>query len=145
LFVNPRFASECRRRWWLIAAVWVALTVLLLLGSPPGAQGIAELRKLCFALATGVLIVAIDKARVRPLGLLAPVGRAGYGLYALHAPLTYTLIVYGIAWWIVLAANVLVGLLIHWAIERPLVDFGRALRHRLARRAIAARSVRAVP
>jgi peptidoglycan/LPS O-acetylase OafA/YrhL len=145
LFVNPRFASECRRRWWLILAVWAALTVLLLFGAPAGIQAVAELRKLCFALAAGVLIAATDNARLRPLAVLAPVGRAGYGIYAMHAPLTYTLIVYGLAWWIVLLANVLAGLLIHWAIERPLVDLGRALRNRLARRTIAAAPMRAMP
>jgi hypothetical protein len=40
---------------------------------------------------------------------------------------------------------VLAGLLIHWAIERPLVDLGRALRNRLARRTIAAAPMRAMP
>ena len=92
----------------------------------------------------GVLIAAMDHAPMRPLARLAPLGRAGYGLYAIHAPLTYTLIVYGVAWWIVLVANVLAGLLVHSAIERPLADIGRALRHRLAPRSIAAVSVRAV-
>jgi hypothetical protein len=32
----------------------------------------------------------------------------------------------------------LTGILIHWAIERPLVAFGRALRGRLAPRPVAA-------
>jgi peptidoglycan/LPS O-acetylase OafA/YrhL len=137
LFVNPRFAIACRQRWWLILGVWAALTALLLLGAPPGVQAIAELRKLCFALATGVLIVAMDNARMPRLRVLAPVGRAGYGLYAMHAPLSYTLVVYGVTWWIVLAVNVAAGLLVHWAIERPVADFGRALRHRLAPRVIA--------
>jgi peptidoglycan/LPS O-acetylase OafA/YrhL len=138
LFVDRRFASECKQRWWLIVGAWAALTaLLLLLGSPPGVQAIAELRKVCFALATGVLIVAMDNARLPRLRVLAPIGRAGYGLYALHAPLTYTLVVYGVAWWIVLIANVLAGLLVHRAIERPLADIGRALRRRLAQRAIA--------
>jgi peptidoglycan/LPS O-acetylase OafA/YrhL len=142
LFVNPRFAEACARRWWLIAAAWVLLTALLL-ASPPAAQALAEARKLCFALATGVLIVAMDDARLRRFGALALVGRAGYGLYAMHAPLTYTLVIYGTPWWAVLIANVLSGLLIHWAIERPLVDFGRVLRGRLAPRPIA-EPVRAV-
>jgi len=136
LFVDPRVAAACRRHWWLIAAVWVALTALLLLGSPPGVQAIAEWRKLCFGLGIGVLIAAADNIRLRPLAALAPVGRAGYGLYAMHAPLTYPLVIYGVAWWVVLVANVLVGLLVHWTIERPLADMGRALRGRLAARTL---------
>jgi len=142
LFVNPRFASECRRRWWLIAAVWVILTTLLLLWPPPGVQAIAELRKLSFALLTGVLIAAADTVRVRPLAALAPVGRAGYGLYALHAPLTYTLIVYGVAWWIVLFANVVTGLIVDSPMVAPLVSLGRTLRNRLAPSTLAAARTR---
>jgi peptidoglycan/LPS O-acetylase OafA/YrhL len=130
-FVNPAFARASTRRLWLILLVWAALTALLMLAHPPAALAIAEIRKLCFALGIGVLIYAVDNLPLRG-GALALVGRAGYGLYAIHAPLTYTLAIYGVAWWLVLMANVLAGLLLHYAVERPLIDVGRMLRLRLA-------------
>jgi peptidoglycan/LPS O-acetylase OafA/YrhL len=137
-FVNPHFAEACRRRWWLVAAAWAGLSAVLLPSSPPALLALAELRKLCLALGTGMLIYAADNVRPNRTGGLAPVGRAGYGLYAMHAPLTYTLVVYGAAWWAVLAANIVTGLIVHWLVERPLVDLGRILRRRLAPRPLAA-------
>jgi peptidoglycan/LPS O-acetylase OafA/YrhL len=137
-FVNPAFARASTRRLWLILLAWAALTALMLLW-PPAALALAELRKLCFALGIGVLIVAVDNVGLRGFGALALVGRSGYGLYAVHAPLTYTLVIYGIRWWLVLIANVAAGLLLHYAVERPLVDLGRNLRLRLASRSAAIR------
>lgn len=138
-FVNPAFARACSRRLWLIALFWVALTLLLQLPSLPAALAVAELRKLCFALGIGVMIVAVDHIRLRGLGALALVGRSGYGLYAFHAPLTYTLVIYGVRWWLVLAANVTLGIALHYAVERPLIDLGRTVRLRLAARTAAVR------
>jgi hypothetical protein len=137
-FVNPVFARACTRRLWLIALAWAALTALMLL-SPPATLALSELRKLCFALGVGVLIVVVDNFRLRGFGALALVGRSGYGLYAVHAPLTYTLVIYGVRWWLVLMANVAAGLALHYAVERPLVDLGRNLRLKLASRAAAIR------
>jgi peptidoglycan/LPS O-acetylase OafA/YrhL len=137
-FVNPAFARACTRRLWLIALAWAALTALMPL-APPAALALAELRKLCFALGIGVLIVVVDNVRLRGFGALALVGRSGYGLYAVHAPLTYTLVIYGVRWWLVLTANVAAGLALHYAVERPLVDLGRNLRLRLASRTAAIR------
>lgn len=133
-FVNPAFSRTCRRRLWPIVLVWAALTALLLLPAPPAALALAELRKLCFALGVGVLIVAIDGIRLRGLGALALVGRAGYGLYAMHAPLTYTLVIYGVRWWLILAADVALGIALHYAVERPLIELGRKLRLQRAAR-----------
>lgn len=130
-FVSPAFAEACRRRWWLILLGWAALTALLTLGTPlPPA--VAELRKLVFALGVGILICAADNLRLRGFHPLVPIGRAGYGLYAVHAPLTYTLAIYGVRWWLVLAVNIAAGLVLHCAVERPLIAVGRRLRLRLA-------------
>lgn len=137
LFVNPDFAAAVRRRIWVVAAIWGALTLLLVLPGLPAALAVAEIRKLAFALAAGALIYWVDDSRLRPPRGLALVGRAGYGLYALHAPLTYMLALYGCPWWVNIGANIGTGLLIHRWVERPLIDLGRAVRFRLAARASA--------
>ena len=134
LFVDPAFAEAVKRRIWAVAAAWLALSLALWAFASPAAQGIAEMRKLAFALAVGVLIYVIDNIRMPWASALTPVGRAGYGLYVVHAPLTYTLALYGCPWWANLAANVLAGLVIHRLIERPLIDVGRAVHSRLAAR-----------
>jgi len=131
-FANPDFARTCNRRLWLIVAAWGLLTVLLLTTAPPGVLAWAEIRKLCFALAVGVLIERVDRENLQGSWLLAPLGRAGYGLYAIHAPLTYSLLIYGAPWWSVLIADIAAGLLIHQMIERPMIGLGRSLQGRLA-------------
>ncbi|HEV8680241.1 MAG TPA: acyltransferase [Stellaceae bacterium] len=141
-FVNPAFSRACAGRLWWIVIAWVALGLVLALTSPPAVLALAELRKLCFALGVGILIVAMDNARLAGLGPLALIGRAGYGLYAIHAPLTYTLAIYGLPWWAVLTTNVLAGLVIHVVIERPLIDLGRLVRGRLAPPALAVPAAR---
>jgi peptidoglycan/LPS O-acetylase OafA/YrhL len=138
-FVNPAFARACARKLWLIALAWGVLTAMILLMSRlPAPLAVAEARKLCFALGVGVAIYAIDNVRLKGLGGLSLIGRAGYGLYAIHAPLTYTLTIYGVPWWAILIANVLAALVIYRLIERPLIGVGRVLVGRLARRPIAA-------
>jgi peptidoglycan/LPS O-acetylase OafA/YrhL len=137
-FVNPAFAAMCRRRLWLLAVAWAALTALLMWGHPPGGIAIAELRKLVFAIGIGVLIRALDQDELKGWGAVALIGRAGYGLYALHAPLTYTLVIYGAPWWGILVANLLMCLAIHRTIERPMIRCGRFLRERLVARPLAA-------
>lgn len=143
-FVNPTFAAACRRRLWLIALVWVALTLLLLFTAPPAMTALAEIRKLSFALGIGVLIRVLDDMRLKHAGPFALIGRSGYGLYAIHAPLSYTLAIYGLRWWAIVIADVLAGLILHWVIERPLIELGRAVRLRLSSRSVAA-PVRAAP
>ena len=128
--VSPAFAGACTSRIRAIAVVWAVLTVLLMLG-PALMPVVAELRKLVFALGIGVLIRAMDNFRLRGFHPLAAVGRAGYGLYAIHAPLTYSLAIYGAPWWLTLCANIAAGLLLHYTIERPLIAVGRRLRLRL--------------
>ena len=63
--------------------------------------------------------------------MLALIGRAGYGIYAPHAPLNYMLVIYGVAWLAILGANIGLGIVIHLLLGRPLTEFGRGLRSRL--------------
>jgi hypothetical protein len=115
----------------LVIAGWLVLTVILMWFSTPVALAVAELRKLLFVSGIGVLVYAADRVWLVELGLLALIGRAGYGIYALHAPLTYMLVIYGVAWLAILAANIGLGIVIHLPLGRPLTEFGRGLRSRL--------------
>jgi peptidoglycan/LPS O-acetylase OafA/YrhL len=130
-FVNPEFAENWARRIWPLAAAWLVLSALLLWTHAHGALGLAELRKLIFAIGVGVFIHRLDRRQWRGLAILAPVGRAGYGLYALHAPVTYTLVIYGAPWWSILLTNLALCLVVHHLIERPLAGWGRILRERV--------------
>jgi len=138
LFVNPVFAGAVGRKVWIIVAAWAALTWALWEFDLPAALAIAELRKLCFAAAVGMLIHAMDGVRLPHLGGLTLVGRSGYGIYALHAPLTYTLAIYDAPWWLNLAANISIGLAVHRLIENPLIDIGRLVRLKMARHPLSA-------
>src|SRR5262249_24484935 len=136
-FVNPTFAEACARRFWPLAIARLALSAVLLLWHPPLAQALAEFRKLLFAAGIGLLIVAMDRSSWRALAPLAPIGRAGYGLYALHAPLTYTLVIYSTPWWAIVIANLMTCMIVHSVIERPLAARGRTLRQRLVAQPLA--------
>jgi hypothetical protein len=41
------------------------------------------------------------------------------------------LVIYGVAWLAILAANIGLGIVIHLLLGRPLTEFGRGLRSRL--------------
>jgi len=131
LFVNPAVARAIRRRVWAIVLAWAVLTLAMSAVELPAVQAVAELRKLLFALAVGVAIHLLDGVRAPALRPLTLVGRAGYSIYALHAPLTYTLVIYGVPWWATATANVLLGIATYRLIERPLVGVGRAFSFRL--------------
>ena len=131
-FVNPRFARVAAAKLPLVIASWLVLTaVLMWLPTSPVALGIAEIRKLFFACGVGVLVYAADRTPLFRFGVSALVGRAGYSIYALHAPLTYTLVIYDLNWLAVLAVNLALGIAIHLLLERTLTEFGRGLRSRL--------------
>ena len=68
--------------------------------------------------------------------MLALIGRAGYGIYAPHAPLTYMLVIYGVAWLAIWAANIGLGIVIHLLLgrrlDRAMSDWRRQPRRWLA-------------
>jgi hypothetical protein len=133
LFVNPVFAESVRRRVWVVLVGWAVMTSALCIFDLPATLAIAEVRKLCFAILVGVLVAAADGLRLPGLGGLTLAGRAGYSIYALHAPLVYTLAIYRVPWWLNIAANILAGLAMHLLIEGPLIDVGRAIRFKIVR------------
>lgn len=87
---------------------------------------VAEGRKVMLALCTAVAIRALD----RPTKIWTPatiVGRAGYSIYAFHAPVTTLVLVAGGSWWMAIAAGLAAGLVAWRLYELPWMEFGRRL------------------
>ena len=122
LLVNPGFSG--RRPVVLAAAgaVWLALTVAL--DGHTSSLLVIEARKLCFAVLIGGVIVNLDGIRHRILDAGSLLGRAGYSIYALHAPIIIALLVAGVPWWGCAAAALIVAMISFVAYERPLLRVG---------------------
>jgi len=88
----------------------------------------AHARKIPFCLLTGVAIMALERASSPKFASL--IGRAGYSIYALHAPILYSLLIFGAPWWSAVIVAVLCGLVCFIVIERPIDRFGRAVAKR---------------
>ncbi len=58
------------------------------------------------------------------------IGRAGYSIYALHAPTLHMLLLLGLPWIGCAAACLVVGLCSFYLIERPLDRIGHAINKR---------------
>ena len=86
---------------------------------------IVEVRKLVFAFLVGILIIKIQLMR-HTLGINA-IGEAGYSIYALHAPVVYTLLALSVPWYIVLIGAILLGLAVFRVYENPFIAMGKRL------------------
>jgi peptidoglycan/LPS O-acetylase OafA/YrhL len=73
-----------------------------------------------------LLIVALEEAPI-PSNPLSYIGKAGYSIYALHAPLCVLLLMWGVSWWGVISSAVAAGLVCYFVFERPLDRVGRRL------------------
>jgi hypothetical protein len=110
--------------------VWIAATVLLD-GSPLASFALSEVRILAFGTLAGLVIRALDE-RVQHLPRpVTGAGRAGYSLYAFHAPILIVLIVVGIPWWAVALVATSSGIALFHLYEYPLTRCGRALARRI--------------
>ena len=122
--IDPNVSRRIGRWWPHLFVIWITTSAAL----HYGAQGnilFVEARKLVFATLVGLAIARLDGFDHKILVLPAAVGRAGYSLYALHAPVVYTLLVAGIPWLIAIAITVALGVLTYLAYERPLMRLGR--------------------
>ena len=124
--VDDRARAVLARYWAPLVGAWAVLTFVLVSGLASGPLAF-EGRKLIFAAVVGLVIARVDRVDHGLLAIPATVGRAGYSLYALHAPLAYSLIIAGAAWWIVIATAILVGLVSFRVYESPWQRLGRRL------------------
>jgi peptidoglycan/LPS O-acetylase OafA/YrhL len=125
LFVNPRFAGRRPAILMAVGAAWVFLSVIL--DGHTGSLFVVEARKLMLAVLIGGLIVNLDGIQHQLLAVGSVVGRAGYSIYALHAPIIVALLVAGVPWTICALATVAVAMVVFALYERPLLRKGARL------------------
>lgn len=123
-FLDPGFRATIRRWRWLVGLGWLTLT-LCLLSRYPDWPMLAELRKVIFAILIGSLIAEIDLKNYRVFGLGAALGKAGYSIYAFHAPLLIYLLLSGVPWGLVAVLTIGISLAIYAAYEAPFIRLGR--------------------
>lgn len=123
-FLDPGFRAAIRKRRWLVGLGWLALTACLL-SKYPGWPILVELRKIAFAALIGSLIAEIDLKNYRIFGFGAALGKAGYSIYAFHAPLLIYLLVSGVPWVLVAVLTIGASLAIYAAYEAPFIRLGR--------------------
>jgi peptidoglycan/LPS O-acetylase OafA/YrhL len=120
----PEIRKLILRYLFHMAAVWFALTISTLFFDPSAIS--AELRKLVLATLMAWLMLKVDAVTI-PDNLLSLIGRAGYSVYALHAPVVVYLCILGVPWWLIVIAAVSCGVVSFYLFERPLDMAGRSL------------------
>jgi peptidoglycan/LPS O-acetylase OafA/YrhL len=130
-FLGPRFRAGVNRAKYPLAAMWVLLTVALL-ASHVEWLFVVEARKAILACLFGLGVAALDSPEVRAyLRPGALIGRAGYSVYAFHAPLLVLTLTLGARWWIAGAVTVAASLGIYLLYEKPFTDLGKRLAQRV--------------
>lgn len=125
--VEPRIAAIARSRSALLLSAG-ALVLLVAYSLQNDTLGILtiEARKLALAAVTCCLIARHDQIG-RWLRGLAPLGEAGYSLYAFHAPICYTMLIIGFPWWMTAAATIIFAFVSFRLFEHPIDAYGRRL------------------
>ena len=121
-FVDPSFVG---RRWWCLAAAaagWVALS--LILDGPDSSLYLVEIRKMCLAVLIGGLVVVLEGRWSPALAAGGRVGKAGYSIYAIHAPVVIALLAVGVIWPICAAVAIGGALVVFSVYEWPLTRYG---------------------
>jgi peptidoglycan/LPS O-acetylase OafA/YrhL len=121
LFLTPAVVRHVLPIGAMSLLVWLWLTTL----SP--SYGVSELKKLAFCGIVGAVIVWVDTERLPNLPLLSLIGKSGYSLYAIHAPLIALLLPLGIPWWGIMSVCLGTAGLSYITIERPLTQLGKTL------------------
>jgi peptidoglycan/LPS O-acetylase OafA/YrhL len=120
--IVPRFRLALMKHWPAMAAAWLLLTGIAYFLDPMAIA--CELRKLVLAALLACVIVKFDEMAM-PANPLSSLGKAGYSVYAFHAPLAVYLILSGASWWLVSAGAIVFGVCAYFAFERPLNLAGR--------------------
>ncbi len=136
LAVNSSVRAALNRNFTAITVALIALTVALVgiwyvFHTSYETAVLAQLRQLVFAVWTAALIGRVDGASVGRWNPLPAIGRAGYSLYAFHAPILVCLLIYGVAWPLVLVAVITVGFIMYALIEKPSIFVGKLAAERL--------------
>lgn len=131
-WIGARFVAKKPSLTITIGCVvsWAFLSWVIL-GGTATSLVVVEARKLVFAILTASAIVALDALALR----LPWVGRAGYSLYAFHAPVGLGLLFMGMAWWSAALGALLVGRMAYLLIEAPLTELGKSVARGLKARA----------
>ncbi|MGB7075880.1 MAG: hypothetical protein WBD53_01690, partial [Xanthobacteraceae bacterium] len=121
--VVPQVRSWLLRWWPGLIAAWLILT---LASYPEPTAVAAEIRKLVLAGLVATLVIVVDRMAIaaNPLSF---VGKAGYSIYALHAPVVVALLILGVPWWAAALAAIAGGMISFFAFERPLDQRGRRI------------------
>ena len=126
-FLGEGVRGRMARLRYPLMVAWGGLTLVLLAGRVESLF-VVEARKAILACLFGLGIAALDSAGApgwfRPGAL---VGRAGYSLYAFHAPLLVLTLTLGAPWWLAGATTIAVSLAIYVLYEKPLTDLGKRL------------------
>ncbi len=124
-FLDRRFARALTWLSPLVLIAWLGLTWAIL-NQQADSIVAPEARKMAMALLFGVLVVHVDNGFQIPTALHL-VGKAGYSIYAFHAPLLIVLLVSGVPWWAAGTAAIGLGILSYVVVERPCISIGRRL------------------
>jgi peptidoglycan/LPS O-acetylase OafA/YrhL len=118
--------------WWLAALTLLLVGLWYFFGTSYETAVLAQLRQLVFALWAAALIVKVDGRAVTRFHFLPSVGRAGYSLYAFHAPILVCLLVLGVKWPVVFVALIAMGFVMYGLIEKPGMMLGKSIAARVA-------------
>jgi peptidoglycan/LPS O-acetylase OafA/YrhL len=126
LFVNEQFQKMIWRIRYGLFLLWTILTAVLV-AKLSVAFPLVEARKVVTALIFGMVTVAIDNRRVRLLSVFSHLGKAGYSIYAFHAPILAFLLIAGAPWWVVAISAITAGVVIFGIYEDPLIRYGKRI------------------
>lgn len=124
-FLDGRFARVVTWLSPLVLVAWLGLTWAIL-NHQADAIVVPEARKMAMALLFGVVVIHLDNGFQIPSALHL-VGKAGYSIYAFHAPLLIVLLVWGVPWWAAGISAVCLGILSYVVVERPCISIGRRI------------------
>jgi peptidoglycan/LPS O-acetylase OafA/YrhL len=124
-FNDPQACALARRWAWALAAGWVLLSAAELSGA--SSLWVAEPRKIVLALGFGAAISVLDRAWTALPRVLSEAGKAGYSLYAFHAPLLIVCLALGAPWWMAAVAAIGFGFAAYALVEAPCLRLGRRL------------------
>lgn len=121
--IVPSYRKLMKKYLIGIFFIWVILSFIANLADSSIA---AELRKLVFAILIAGLVIRLDESSI-PVNPLSMLGRAGYSLYAIHAPLCVMLLLWGFGWLQTLIVTIVCGIGCYLMFERPFDKFGRKI------------------